>query len=91
MPKGKILMGKGPIKRPTPVKPKPLAKPVPRNEKKRALPMPKPKPGENKKRALPMPKAQDGKQRRSTVEASKSISYRGGSLKKKPVMPRRGR
>lgn len=49
--KGKILMGKGPVKRPTPVKPKPDG------EKKRALPMPKPKEGKERRSIFDTQKA----------------------------------
>lgn len=63
MPKGKILMGKGPVKRPAPVKPKPKGgivdpkrNPKP-DGKKRPVPMPKPIPGG--KRPIPMPKPGD--------------------------------
>jgi hypothetical protein len=75
--KGKILMGKGPVKRPTPVKPKPDG------AKKRALPMPKPKPGE------PAPKGE--KQQRSIFDTPKRNPRNpiggAGSIKRKPVMP----
>jgi hypothetical protein len=51
MPKGKILMGKGPVKKPGPIKPNPkggIVDPKRKelvDKKKRALPMPRPKPG----------------------------------------------
>jgi len=95
MPKGKILMGKGPVKKPAPVKPSPKGMVNP--GKKRALPMPKAKPGK------PAPKGgtvierklENNEQRKggplSLAELRKRNTIGGaGSVKTKPVMPRRG-
>jgi hypothetical protein len=96
MPKGKILMGKDPIKRPEPVKPKPKGgivdpkrKPKPDGAKKRALPMPKPKPGEpaQKREKQRRDIFDTQKKQRSIFDTPKGISNRGGSIKRKPVMP----
>lgn len=99
MPKGKILMGKGPIKRPEPVKPKPKGgivdpkrKSMPDGEKKRALPMPKPKPGK------PAPKGGKVFERKLEDTSQKGFGAMpkrnprnpiggAGSIKRKPVMP----